>query len=152
MVSTILPLIRFSAFYKTRLLASKVFLHKSYIHSESGRLGCSLGRLKRPLNDRNVALFLSGIIGLRFILNSLLWDCQVVGELSNCGSPMRRFMQTFVLAPQSAKKYYLHNDIFRYQDEVFADIAAAEVDCSGEEIYGLLLNCIQIFLKLSANE
>lgn len=46
---------------------------------------------------------------------------QVTGELSNCGQPMRRFMQTFVLAPQSPKKYYVHNDIFRYQDEVFND-------------------------------
>lgn len=34
---------------------------------------------------------------------------------------MRRFMQTFVLAPQSAKNYYVRNDIFRYQDEVFND-------------------------------
>ena len=46
---------------------------------------------------------------------------QVTGELSNNGQPMRRFMQTFVLAPQSPKKYYVHNDIFRYQDEVFHD-------------------------------
>jgi len=46
---------------------------------------------------------------------------QVSGELSNNGEPMRRFMQTFVLAPQSPKKYYVHNDIFRYQDEVFND-------------------------------
>ena len=43
---------------------------------------------------------------------------KVSGELSNNGEPMRRFMQTFVLAPQSPKKYYVHNDIFRYQDEV----------------------------------
>lgn len=49
----------------------------------------------------------------------LFW--QVTGELSNNGQPMRRFMQTFVLAPQSPKKYYVHNDIFRYQDEVFHD-------------------------------
>ena len=28
---------------------------------------------------------------------------------------MRRFVQTFVLAPQTPKKYYVHNDIFRYQ-------------------------------------
>ncbi len=28
---------------------------------------------------------------------------------------MRKFMQTFVLAPQAPKKYYVHNDIFRYQ-------------------------------------
>ena len=48
-------------------------------------------------------------------------EFQVTGELSNNGQPMRRFMQTFVLAPQSPKKYYLHNDIFRYQDEVFHD-------------------------------
>lgn len=40
---------------------------------------------------------------------------QVSGELSNNGQPMRRFVQTFVLAPQSAKKYYVRNDIFRYQ-------------------------------------
>eukprot|EP00094_Tigriopus_californicus_P006742 TCALIF_06493-PA protein Name:"Similar to G3BP2 Ras GTPase-activating protein-binding protein 2 (Pongo abelii)" AED:0.24 eAED:0.24 QI:0/0.75/0.4/1/1/1/5/0/677 len=46
---------------------------------------------------------------------------QVSGELSNNGQPMRRFMQTFVLAPQSRKKYYVHNDIFRYQDEVYGD-------------------------------
>ncbi|KAG8223393.1 hypothetical protein J437_LFUL002638 [Ladona fulva] len=43
---------------------------------------------------------------------------QVTGELSNCGQPMRRFTQTFVLAPQSPKKYYVHNDIFRYQASV----------------------------------
>ncbi|XP_046393417.1 ras GTPase-activating protein-binding protein 2 [Ischnura elegans] len=46
---------------------------------------------------------------------------QVTGELSNSGQPMRRFTQTFVLAPQSPKKYYVHNDIFRYQDEIFND-------------------------------
>ncbi|XP_063217269.1 ras GTPase-activating protein-binding protein 2 isoform X2 [Bacillus rossius redtenbacheri] len=46
---------------------------------------------------------------------------QVTGELSNCGQPMRRFTQTFVLAAQSPKKYYVHNDIFRYQDIIFSD-------------------------------
>lgn len=40
---------------------------------------------------------------------------QVTGELSNGGQPMRRFTQTFVLAAQSPKQYYVHNDIFRYQ-------------------------------------
>jgi len=53
---------------------------------------------------------------------------QVSGELSNNGEPMRRFMQTFVLAPQSPKKYYVHNDIFRYQDEVFSE--GEEGSCS----------------------
>lgn len=44
---------------------------------------------------------------------------QVTGELSNSSSPMRKFMQTFVLQRQSAKKYSVYNDIFRYQDEIF---------------------------------
>lgn len=46
---------------------------------------------------------------------------QVTGELSNNGQPMRRFFQTFVLAPRSPTNYYVRNDIFRYQDEVFND-------------------------------
>jgi len=46
---------------------------------------------------------------------------QVSGELSTNGRPMRRFMQTFVLVPQEENKYYVHNDIFRYQDQVFED-------------------------------
>lgn len=65
---------------------------------------------------------------------------QVTGELSNNGQPMRRFMQTFVLVPQSPKKYYVHNDIFRYQDEVFHDtdtdteIQEEVGECQSEEI------------------
>lgn len=55
---------------------------------------------------------------------------QVTGELSNNGQPMRRFMQTFVLAPQMPKKYYVHNDIFRYQDEVFHD---SDTEADGTE-------------------
>ncbi|XP_050080758.1 uncharacterized protein LOC126568337 [Anopheles maculipalpis] len=51
---------------------------------------------------------------------------QVTGELSNDGQPMRRFTQTFVLASQSPKKYYVHNDIFRYQD-VYTDDELDEV-------------------------
>ncbi|CAG2117356.1 unnamed protein product, partial [Medioppia subpectinata] len=45
----------------------------------------------------------------------------VSGELSNDGQPMRKFLQTFVLAPQSSTKYYVKNDIFRYQDDIFVD-------------------------------
>jgi len=46
---------------------------------------------------------------------------QVMGELSNNGQPMRRFFQTFILSPRSPTHYYVRNDIFRYQDEVFID-------------------------------
>ncbi|CAF1408497.1 unnamed protein product [Rotaria sordida] len=60
---------------------------------------------------------------------------QVTGELSNNGHPMRRFMQTFVLAPRQPKKYYVQNDIFRYQDEVFDDVSD-EDDRSSSQNYG----------------
>ena len=54
--------------------------------------------------------------------------CQVTGELSNAGQPMRRFTQTFVLAAQAPKTYYVHNDIFRYQDLGFPDDEEAELE------------------------
>lgn len=58
---------------------------------------------------------------------------QVTGELSNAGQPMRRFTQTFVLAAQSPKKYYVHNDIFRYQDEIISDEECDNDARSGDE-------------------
>ncbi|XP_008935974.1 PREDICTED: ras GTPase-activating protein-binding protein 2 isoform X2 [Merops nubicus] len=59
---------------------------------------------------------------------------QVMGELSNNGQPMRKFMQTFVLAPEGSvpNKFYVHNDIFRYEDEVFGD-SEGELDEESEE-------------------
>ncbi|XP_011303009.1 ras GTPase-activating protein-binding protein 2 [Fopius arisanus] len=53
---------------------------------------------------------------------------QVAGELSNAGQPMRRFTQTFVLAAQAPKTYYVHNDIFRYQDLGFPDEEEGELE------------------------
>lgn len=41
---------------------------------------------------------------------------------------MRRFTQTFVLAPHSARNYYVRNDIFRYHDEVFQENEDEEED------------------------
>lgn len=47
---------------------------------------------------------------------------------------MRRFLQTFVLTPQSPNKYYVRNDIFRYHDEIFVEESdpPAEVDANVE--------------------
>ncbi|XP_057206068.1 ras GTPase-activating protein-binding protein 1 isoform X2 [Triplophysa rosa] len=84
---------------------------------------------------------------------------QVMGELSNNMQPMRKFMQTFVLAPESdgfvknqrvserrgkeemqtctgtvANKFYVHNDIFRYQDEVFGDSDSDAPEESEEDV------------------
>ena len=63
---------------------------------------------RQSLTKRNINL--QPRLTLTELFSSVL---QVTGELSNNGEPMRRFMQTFVLAPQSHKKYYVHNDIFR---------------------------------------
>ncbi|XP_049608005.1 ras GTPase-activating protein-binding protein 1 isoform X1 [Syngnathus scovelli] len=61
---------------------------------------------------------------------------QVMGELSNNMQPMRKFMQTFVLAPEGtvANKFYVHNDVFRYQDEVFADSDSEPPEESDEDV------------------
>ncbi|XP_038596347.1 ras GTPase-activating protein-binding protein 1 isoform X1 [Tachyglossus aculeatus] len=61
---------------------------------------------------------------------------QVMGLLSNNEQPLRRFMQTFVLAPEGsvANKFYVHNDIFRYQDEVFGGFVTEPQEESEEEV------------------
>ncbi|XP_016340338.1 ras GTPase-activating protein-binding protein 2 [Sinocyclocheilus anshuiensis] len=61
---------------------------------------------------------------------------QVMGELSNSGRPMRRFMQTFVLASygSAVNKFYVHNDIFRYEEEVFGDSEAELGESEEEEV------------------
>lgn len=52
------------------------------------------------------------------------------------GSSFRNFVQTFVLAPQSAKKYYVHNDTFRYLDEFLDDKCAVPVATRGSLVNG----------------
>ncbi|KHN77986.1 Ras GTPase-activating protein-binding protein 2 [Toxocara canis] len=47
---------------------------------------------------------------------------QVCGELSMNEQPGRRFLQTFVLCPQTPKKYYVHNDVFQWLDRAFVDL------------------------------
>ncbi|KAI1303720.1 Ras GTPase-activating protein-binding protein 1 [Halotydeus destructor] len=58
---------------------------------------------------------------------------QVTGELSNDGRPLRRFFQTFVLAPKSSTNYYVRNDIFRYQDEIFVEDDRSDVETEVKE-------------------
>ncbi|XP_065199207.1 ras GTPase-activating protein-binding protein 2-like [Sycon ciliatum] len=52
---------------------------------------------------------------------------QVVGELSNAGQPMRPFVQTFVLAESAENKFFVSNDMFRYQDHIVAPEASEPV-------------------------
>uniref|UniRef100_A0A0K2U9F2 Uncharacterized protein n=1 Tax=Lepeophtheirus salmonis TaxID=72036 RepID=A0A0K2U9F2_LEPSM len=122
--------------YYTLLNQSPLHLHRFYSHNSSfihGGLsdgeeeGPSLPvRGQQEIHEKIMQLnFRDCHAKIRQVDAHATLDCgvviQVSGELSNGGNPMRRFMQTFVLAPQSPKKYYVHNDIFRYQDEVFSD-------------------------------
>lgn len=45
-------------------------------------------------------------------------------------------MQTFVLAPErsAANKFYIHNDIFRYQNEIFSGFVTGPQEESEEEV------------------
>ncbi|KAK2502933.1 hypothetical protein MC885_011135 [Smutsia gigantea] len=56
---------------------------------------------------------------------------QVMGLLSNNNQALRRFMQTF---GSVANKFYVHNDIFRYQDEVFGGFVTEPQEESEEEV------------------
>ena len=47
---------------------------------------------------------------------------------------MRRFFQTFVLAPLSPTNYYVRTDIFRYQDEIFNDEEVERVEEINEKL------------------
>lgn len=51
---------------------------------------------------------------------------QVTGELSTHGSLMRSFVQTFVLAPKSETHFYILNDIFRFQEDVYDATSESE--------------------------
>ncbi|KAH0500388.1 Ras GTPase-activating protein-binding protein 1 [Microtus ochrogaster] len=62
---------------------------------------------------------------------------QVMGLLSNNNNQaLQRVMQTFVLAPEGsvANKFYVHNDIFRYQDEVFGGFVTEPQEESEEVV------------------
>lgn len=51
---------------------------------------------------------------------------QVFGEISRNDNEVRPFCQTFVLAPVTPFKYYIHNDIFRYQDIIVNEMITAD--------------------------
>ena len=54
-------------------------------------------------------------------------------------------MQTFVLVPQTNKKYYVHNDIFRYQDDDLGQEMPGDPEYSGLKFCCLDDNSMRIF-------
>ncbi|VDN51834.1 unnamed protein product [Dracunculus medinensis] len=58
---------------------------------------------------------------------------QVCGELAMEEEDNRRFLQTFVLCPQTPKKYYVHNNLFEWLDRAFHDLQVNEYNRSLSE-------------------
>ncbi|XP_049645487.1 ras GTPase-activating protein-binding protein 1-like [Suncus etruscus] len=63
---------------------------------------------------------------------------QVLGLLSTSDQAPRHFVQTLVLAPQDSSegKFYVHNDIFSYQDEVLGGFITESQEEAKEEAKG----------------
>nr|3UJM_A Chain A, Rasputin [Drosophila melanogaster]3UJM_B Chain B, Rasputin [Drosophila melanogaster] len=107
--------------YYTLLNKAPNHLHRFYNHNSSyihGESKLVVGQREihnriQQLNFNDCHAKISQVDAQATLGNGVV--VQVTGELSNDGQPMRRFTQTFVLAAQSPKKYYVHNDIFRYQ-------------------------------------
>ncbi|CCJ29159.1 unnamed protein product [Pneumocystis jirovecii] len=71
---------------------------------------------------------------------------QVLGEMSNCDGPSRRFAQTFFLAEQP-NGYFVLNDIFRYLKEDMEDGELCNGECHSHTADlkdGGLSSCIEI--------
>ncbi|KAK8779140.1 hypothetical protein V5799_019520, partial [Amblyomma americanum] len=116
--------------YYTVLNKTPLHLHRfysqdsSFVHGGPEKQECVMGQQEihqriMQLNFRDCHAKIKQVDSLTTLGEGVV--IQVTGELSNAGQPMRRFMQTFVLAPQQPLKYYVRNDIFRYQDEVFTE-------------------------------
>ena len=135
------------------------FLHRFYgtnsemIHGDFSEQTPVVGQLKirerfRDLKFEDCYTKVACLDAFLTIGNGIV--VQVVGEISNNCSPLRRFAQTFVLGPQERQgksiktppfssfslgveagtSFYIHNDIFRYQDEIYDEVQAEE---NGEE-------------------
>ncbi|XP_013774350.1 ras GTPase-activating protein-binding protein 1-like [Limulus polyphemus] len=137
--------------YYTVLNMAPIYLHRFYSHNSSFVHGAldNPGQESKPVVGQQAIH--QKIMQLKFgdcrakILqvdsHETLGDgvvVQVTGKLSNNGQDMRPFVQTFVLAPQSPKKYYVRNDIFRYQDYLYdedeeTDDQVVDVDREVEE-------------------
>lgn len=132
--------------YYTVLHEAPELLHRFYssgsmfVHGGVDRLGQSeepvVGQLEidkkiRQLSFKDCHTKIRQVDSQLTIGNGVV--VQVTGELSNNGEAMRRFMQTFVLAPQSPKKFYVHNDIFRYQDEIYQDVSDTESEETAQQ-------------------
>lgn len=127
--------------YYTMLNKQPKFLHRFYgtnsemIHGDFNVQTPVVGQVKirehiRELKFEDCYTKVACLDAFLTIGNGIV--VQVVGEISNNSSPLRRFAQTFVLGPQERQgveagtSFYIHNDIFRYQEEVYEEQVAEQ--------------------------
>jgi len=122
--------------YYTMLAKEPRYLHRFYgshsemMHGARDENAPAVGQVKirekiKALDFKDVYAKVAQLDAFMTIGNGIC--IQVAGEISNNQEPLRRFMQTFVLGPQDhdgkapGTSFYVHNDIFRYQDDIFAE-------------------------------
>merc|ERR1711953_1428502 len=122
--------------YYTMLAKEPRFLHRFYgsqsemMHGNKEQITPAVGQVKirekiKALNFKDCHTKVAQLDAFLTIGSGIC--IQVAGEISNNQEPLRRFMQTFVLGPQErdgaepGTSFYVHNDIFRYQDDIFTD-------------------------------
>merc|ERR1712113_478084 len=122
--------------YYTMLAKEPRFLHRFYgsqsemMHGNKEQITPAVGQVKirekiKFLNFKDCHTKVAQLDAFVTIGSGIC--IQVAGEISNNQEPLRRFMQTFVLGPQErdgaepGTSFYVHNDIFRYQDDIFDD-------------------------------
>jgi len=129
--------------YYTMLNKQPKFLHRFYgtnsemIHGDFNVQTPIVGQVKirehiRELKFEDCYTKVACLDAFLTIGNGIV--VQVVGEISNNAAPLRRFAQTFVLGPQERQgveagtSFYIHNDIFRYQEEVYEEIVPEKTE------------------------
>ena len=108
--------------YYTMLATQSRHVHRfyshdsTYIHGETGEAVKGQTAIQREIAALDISSCSAKI--LKVDAAETLGSgvvIQVIGLLNINGHGYQRFLQTFVLAPQSHKNYYVFNDIFRYE-------------------------------------
>ncbi|CAI4231814.1 unnamed protein product [Auanema sp. JU1783] len=110
----------FARQYYTLLAASPSSVHRFYSHESSLILNDrtivgqqNIGRSIEELVGEACRIKITSIKGLATFNGGIV--LQIFGEMSG-----KRFVQTFILGQQGAKKYYVQNDLFHFVDQVYA--------------------------------
>ena len=100
----------------------RFYSHESYFVHDSEQPVQGQQKIQRAIERLafvNCKARIHTVTGTATMNNCLV--IQVCGELTVSDIPKRRFLQTFILCPQTPKKYYVLNDVFQWLDRAFSD-------------------------------